>query len=681
MSRPIRVATAAVLAAALALPLLGSTPAVAPVAAAVAAGDVTFSRPSGTFTGSASVSLSTTVAGAQVRYTTNGSAPTASSTVASGPVQLTRSTEVRAQAFVGGVATGAPASAQYVATNVSTAHDLPVLLLDAYGGGAVGDDFRSVAIMEFQPSGGTTSLQATPTLAARGGYHLRGQSSRMFDKLPYRLELWDDTGDDLDLPFFGMPAESDWVLRGPFADKSLVREALVYDLGRAMGLATPRYRLVEVYVNDDANPVAANDYRGVYMLEETIKNQKNRLDLKGLDPEDVTPPKVEGGYIMAFEWLAAKEPRLTCTGSPCWTDLEVKDPDDLVPQQRAYITGYVQKLNDVLHSADRFNPTTGYPAYVDVASFVDFAIINELSRDLDAYYRSQYFYKDRGGKLTAGPLWDFDLTFGVGGYFGNEQVQGWQYQQTRQPIAFDWFTVLMQDPAFVNQVKVRWQELRRSTLSDNELRTRVSGLTAPLSGAAARNFTRYPNLSTRMIGPFITSTTGTWQGQVSELQSWMLRRAAWLDTSAAWGGPTTPVTPTPTPTPSPTPSPTPTASPTPTPTPTASPTPTPTPTSVPGGACSATFTAVSRWNGGFQGEVTVTAGSAPLTGWAVTLALPAGVTLSQSWNATVTGSGSALTARNVTWNGSLAAGGRTAFGFIANSATGAGTPTLTCAAG
>ena len=188
-----------------------------------------------------------------------------------------------------------------------------------------------------------------------------------------------------------------------------------------------------------------------------------------------------------------------------------------------------------------------------MASFVDFAIINELSRDLDAYYRSQYFYKDRGGKLTAGPLWDFDLTFGVGGYFGNEQVQGWQYQQTRQPIAFDWFTVLMQDPAFVNQVKVRWQELRRGILSDTAAPHPGVRADRPAHRRRRRATSRGTRTcATRMIGPFITSTTGTWQGQVSELQSWMLRRAAWLDTSAAWGGPTTPVTPTPTPSPTPT---------------------------------------------------------------------------------------------------------------------------------
>src|SRR5699024_6010687 len=102
---------------------------------------------------------------------------------------------------------------------------------------------------------------------------------------------------------------------------------LTLDVARAMGMAAPRYQLVEVYVNTDAQPVAAADYQGVYLLEETIKNSKDRLDLKKLKADDLTPPKVEGGYIFAFEWQAAEEPTLTCTGNAatCWRDLEVKD--------------------------------------------------------------------------------------------------------------------------------------------------------------------------------------------------------------------------------------------------------------------------------------------------------------------------------------------------------------------
>ena len=163
-------------------------------------------------------------------------------------------------------------------------------------------------------------------------------------------------------------------------------------------------------------------------------------------------------------------------------------------------------------------------------------IVNELSREMDAYVRSSHFYKDRDSKIFAGPLWDFDLSFGVGGFFANDQVSGWQHQQTRQPSANDWFAQLLRDPAFVNQARSRWQTLRRGLLSDAALQTRINALATPLTNAAQRNFQRWPNLTAPTVSFFRTPTSPTWQGQVQVMRDWMLRRAAWLDSTAGWGG-------------------------------------------------------------------------------------------------------------------------------------------------
>ncbi|WP_435872465.1 CotH kinase family protein [Micromonospora humida] len=652
------------------------------VAAAGAAdelvGDIVFSRPSGTFQGEVTVSLSTAIGGAQLRYTTDGRLPTAQSPLYAGtPLRFTRTTQLRVQAFVGQTASGAPGTAMYVAQNVATAHDLPVVLLDSYGAGKPGREYLDATAMVFEPGGGgTTSLAATPTVATRAGFHLRGQSSASFEKTPYRVELRGND-DDADYPVLGMPADSDWVLRGPFSDKALIREALVYDLGREMGMPAPRYRFVEFYLNTDAAPVAAGDYMGVYMLVETIKNAKNRLDLKQLDEDDLTLPKIQGGYIWSFEWLAAEEPTLTCTGAAatCWNFLEVRDPSPLQAPQRDWLRGYVQEFHDVLRAPNSADPVTGYRKYIDVDSFVDQMVLNELSREMDSYIRSAYFYKDRDTKIFAGPLWDYDLTFGVGGYFGNDQTAGWQYQQTRQPLANDWFPQLVRDPAFVNQLRSRWQTLRRGPLADAALQTRITALAAPLTNAAQRNFQRWPNLTAPMVGPFYTPTASTWQGQVQAMRDWMLRRAAWLDSTAGWGGPVT------TPPPSPT-SPAPT---TPPPTTTAPPTTTPPPSTTtppPGAArCTATYTVTSQWTGGFQGEVRVTAGASAISNWTVTWAYTNGERVTQAWNATVTSQGATVTARNVAYNGTLAAGASTSFGFLGSSTGGPGVPVPSCTTG
>ncbi|SEP89841.1 Chitobiase/beta-hexosaminidase C-terminal domain-containing protein [Streptomyces radiopugnans] len=368
-------------------------------------GDIVFSVPSGTFSGQVSVSLSTSVAGAQIRYTTDGRLPTASSPVYSGPLRLTGTAQLRAQAFVNGSASGDPGTALYVARAVEAAHDLPVLVMDAYGAGKPGREYRDVATMLMEPQGGTTSLGAAPAVATRAGFHLRGQSSASFEKAPYRLELWGNEDDDADYPMAGMPADSDRVLRGPFPDKTLVRDAFAYTLGRELGLETPRHRFVEVHLNLDGGPLQAGDYQGVYLLDENIKNSKNRLGLKQLREDDTELPDISGGYIFKFDAFAAEEPKLQCTGDAqtCWRDLEVVDPDPLNSRQRDWLTRYVQSFHDSLRGPNPSDPQSGYPAYIDVDSFVNLIILNEMSRQGDAYIRSQYFHRAATGRSPPGP--------------------------------------------------------------------------------------------------------------------------------------------------------------------------------------------------------------------------------------------------------------------------------------
>jgi hypothetical protein len=310
----------------------------------------------------------------------------------------------------------------------------------------------------------------------------------------------------------------------------------------------------------------------------------------------------------------------------------------------------VQQFHDMLHSSRRTDPETGYRSWIDVPSWVDLVILNELSREMDSYLRSTYLYKDREGPLVAGPLWDYDPTFGTGGYFGNEQTAGWQYQQTRTPQANDWFQILIADPAFQQDLRARWQSLRRGLLSDASLTARVDALAAPLTAAAQRNFQRWPNLSTRMIGPFITDTTPTWAGQVQVLRSWMTQRAAWLDGTTAWGGGSTP-----------------------------GPTPTPTPPAGPG--CTAAYTLTGQWSGGFQAEVKVTAGAARIGGWTVTMTYADGQRVNQAWNAVLSTAGTTVTARNETYNGALGAGASTTFGLLGSAGGTNQPPAVTCAAG
>ena len=213
--------------------------------------------------------------------------------------------------------------------------------------------------------------------------------------------------------------------------------------------------------------------------------------------------------------------------------MELVDPEPLQPAQQTYITQYIQAFHDALNGASYTDPAAGYAAYINPATFVDQIIIHELSRNMDAYVRSQYFYKDRDAKISAGPLWDYDLTFDVGGLFDNRNIEGWQHQQSavRDGVNNTWFQRLLTDPAFAAQVVTRWKSLRQGLLSDAQVDARIDMLTAgagerrgaqlrpladPHRRAASASSTRRPSRP----GKRRSKTCATW----------IKARIAWLDT-------------------------------------------------------------------------------------------------------------------------------------------------------
>jgi hypothetical protein len=502
-------------------------------------GSIAFSPPSQTFQGELQVAMSTPSGTFEIRYTTDGHAPSAASMLYDGtPLRLTATTQIRAEAFDHGVSAGLAGTGLYIARSFDIPVDLPIIVIDDYGHGPLlsSDDrsFVDAALMTFDAAGGSTSLSSPPSLATRAGFHIRGQSSAMFEKPPYRVELRGPTDVDEDHPMLGMPAEADWALHAPYPDKALIRNAFVYSLGRDMGMPAPRFAFAELYLNVSPRPLTTGDYAGVYLLVETIKNHRHRLDLEQLDPDDLALPALSGGYIFKFELYAAGQTTLTCTGAEatCWRDLDLVDPEPPQPAQQTYITEYIQSFHDALNGAAYTDPAAGYAPYINPATFVDQIIINELTRNIDAYVRSQYFYKDRNAKISAGPLWDYDLTFDVGGLWDNRNVEGWQHEQSalRFNVNNTWFQRLLTDRAFTAQVATRWQALRQGLLSDAQVDARIDTLTAPLVNAAARNFTRWPILTVPFVGQFDTPTQPTWQGQVEHMRAWIKSRMAWLDT-------------------------------------------------------------------------------------------------------------------------------------------------------
>lgn len=498
------------------------------------AGDIIFSNPGKAFKDQITVTLSSKVANAQIRYTTNGSVPNSSSTLYSSALTFTKTTQLRAQSFVNGAASGEMGTALYVASSIDTKHDLPVMIIDLYGGGKPAKQTdKNCAVIVLEPENKELSLLQDSSLAARAAIHIRGQSSANYEKAPYKIELHDNEEKDAKHKVLGLGLDGDWALLSPFVDKSLIRNAFTYSIGEEAGLQAPGFRHVEVYINTDNQPLSADDYQGVYLLVETPEIQKNRLDIAKLKETDLTEPNISGGYLMQFNMQAAEAPVIKGSG---WSDLELTEPRDAKPAQITWITNYIQKTQNAIHSSNPSNPTTGYPAYIDVDSFMNYIIIQELGHEVDAYIRSGRIYKDREKKLCAGPLWDHDLSYDgySGGGFGgpSSSIQGWQFASGGMfGTTCDWFATLMKDASFQSKINARWKELRKGPLSDANMLAKVRELTAPLTNAAKRNFQKWPNLNTKQLGGFSTQTTQTWEQQITILENYLTKRAAWLDTS------------------------------------------------------------------------------------------------------------------------------------------------------
>jgi hypothetical protein len=380
---------------------------------------------------------------------------------------------------------------------------------------------------------GTSNSPSDPFNDYNGlaGIEIRGSSSQMFDKKAYGFETWSQPGMDTSVSLMGLPAENDWVLHGPFSDKSLIRNALVYHLYGMMGHYSPRARLCELYINDD--------YRGVYLLVEKIKRDKNRVNIAKLTEKDTTGPALTGGYILKLDKSTGSANNLSFT-SNYWpyvgSDLPdfmvaYPDGDNILPAQMDYIRHHINDFETVLHGANFKDPINGYRAYIDVNSFIDYFIINELSKNVDGFRLSSYLYKDRDDrdpKLYAGPVWDYDLAFGNADYSDAWEVSGWQYETDGggAPVPF-WWERLLQDKYFTGKLRCRWEDLRKGLLSSDSLISNVDSLVNTVGKAAGRNFKKYPILGIYVWPNYYIGYD--YPSEVYYLESWILDRMSYMD--------------------------------------------------------------------------------------------------------------------------------------------------------
>ncbi len=363
------------------------------------------------------------------------------------------------------------------------------------------------------------------------GIETRGSTSQWFPKKPYSLETRDSSGQELNVSLLGMPKENDWILQNPYSDKSLMRNFLIYNLARQMGWYATRTRFCEVWLNDD--------YRGVYVFMEQIKWDKNRVNIAQMDSLDNGGDSLTGGYIVKIDKLtggsgyAWVSPINHFQGKPKSVrfQFDYPKPSKITGIQASYIQTFITAFEYALLGSTFDDPGTGYRKYINVPSFMDYFILNELTKDVDAYRLSTYLSKPRdseGGKITMGPIWDFNLGFGNAYYCEGWNPEGWAWQMTCvYPTSPFWWERLLQDPVYRQQLGCRWAELRAGVLDTLRLFRYIDSLAADLSEPSRRNFQRWPILG-KYIWPnwFIGKS---YQAEIDFLKWWLGQRIKWLD--------------------------------------------------------------------------------------------------------------------------------------------------------
>ena len=488
---------------------------------------VLFSPGAGTFVGSETVTLSIQ-GNADIHYTLDGSLPTVASPIYQAPVTLDKSTRLRAVAIASDASQGPVSTEIYLRvdpdTRSFTSH-LPIILIHTFESGpldAFGTDHVAAALQVLEPQSGTSRIVGRAALDARIGIHVRGETSRRFPKKQYALELRGDGEDaDADRPLLGLPASSDWVLSDPVAyDRALIRNALAFELSNRIGRYAPRTRFAEVFMVDDGGDVRAASFLGFFTLIEKIGRAPERVNISRLSVSAAGAPAMTGGFILRID---KGVPDFSAAGR--WLQFVYPDPEDMMTPERRpqldFISTFIDGFGQAARAADFKHPSTGqhYSEFIDVDAWIDHHILNALTKNVDGLRISAYFHKERGGRLAAGPVWDFDRSLGTPYDPRAVEPEEWQTWGGSDYFNEGWWGLLFRDPDFRSRYRARFTALLNGELSADSLDRIVDGIVARVGDAADRNLLRWPAFATQ---------DNSHAAEIAVLKDFLRRRVAWI---------------------------------------------------------------------------------------------------------------------------------------------------------
>lgn len=437
---------------------------------------------------------------------------------------------------------GATGSFQLCASDMGTvvcdSSELPIFMINTLGQTIV-PDTKIDALMDIKyngPGSITYVTDSSNVYSGNIGIEIRGATSAGYPQKPYNFETRTESGANNNVPLLGMPPENDWVLLSNYNDRSLIRNTLAFKLFEEMGNYSVRTSLCEVLVD--------SVYQGIYVFGEKIKQDDNRVDIAKLLPADTAGDEVTGGYILQQNYWDASNSFLSNyspidhPGFDVHFVYEYPKWDEINAPQKTYIASFVDSLETALYSDDFSDSVTGYRKYLDVKSFIDYFLVNELSRNNDGFKKSVFFNKDKysnGGKLRAGPVWDFDWAWknlNSCSIFQNTDGSGWAHLINDCPTdnySCGWYIRMLQDTTFANELRCSYEDYRLTMLDTTSIFAYIDSIGSLVQYAQARHFQKWPILGISGPAPEIGPIATTYSAELDTLKAWIALRLQWLD--------------------------------------------------------------------------------------------------------------------------------------------------------
>lgn len=357
-------------------------------------------------------------------------------------------------------------------------------------------------------------------LSAPATIRIRGNSSRHFDKKSYLLKLKNGNGDDADYAVMGMSSASEWVLNGPFVDRTMMRNYLCYSVaGQTMDYA-PNMCYCRLYLN--------GEYRGLYLMTEAVTKDEGRIDLT--EPEKgraITSWLIRWDRDGKGDTPLENYTHYTYQSGVSGLDLRYPGKNTLTAERKAYVEAELNEIERAIYSTDRSDPVKGYASYLDTSEFAKYFVINEFFGNVDAGRFSTFYYKDMRGKVKP-CVWDFNNAC--------DNYIDYVYDDSGfNMVQSPWFGQLLKDRNFVDAVIYEYRTMRKGVLSDSYLEAFLDDTREYLGAEIDRNYEVWGYVfeataadDTNYLHPF-ERNYGSYDEAVAQLKSWMKARGAWMD--------------------------------------------------------------------------------------------------------------------------------------------------------